>query len=111
MIKPLILNKKELLRRITDKIDAQYHPQKIILFGSYAWGNPAKDSDIDLLIVKETNERHRERSLKVRRIIGEENGLVGIDILVYTPQEIAYRLNIGDSFISKIVKKGRLLYG
>ena len=49
--------------------------------------------------------------LTVRRIVSEENGLVGIDILVYTPQEIRERLKINDSFISKIFKKGEIIYG
>ena len=43
---------REILNRIIDKIKIHYQPEKIILFGSYAWGNPTKDSDVDLLIVK-----------------------------------------------------------
>ncbi len=102
---------REILNRIIDKIKIHYQPEKIILFGSYAWGNPTKDSDVDLLIVKKTNQKHRQRMLTVRRIVSEENGLVGIDILVYTPQEIRERLKINDSFISKIFKKGEIIYG
>lgn len=49
--------------------------------------------------------------LTVRRLLSEENGLIGIDILVYTPDEINKRLEIGDSFISKILKKGKVVYG
>ncbi len=103
--------KKKLINQIAEKIKKQYKPEKIILFGSYAWGKPTKDSDIDLFIVKETNEKHRERALKVRRLLSEENGLVGLDILVYNSQELTKRLEIGDSFISKIIKKGKLVYG
>lgn len=105
------MNRKELVDRIIEKIKTQYRPEKIILFGSYAWGNPAKHSDLDLFIVKDTDEKHREKALKVRRILSEENGFIGIDILVYNPQELAKRLEIGDSFIDKIIKKGKLLYG
>jgi predicted nucleotidyltransferase len=97
--------------RIIEKIKMHYQPEKIIMFGSYAWGNPTKDSDVDLLIVKKTNQKHRQRMLTVRRIVSEENGLVGIDILVYTPEEIRERLKINDSFISKIFKKGEIIYG
>jgi len=103
--------KREIIVRAIEKIKKYYKPQKIILFGSFAWAKPTKDSDVDLLIVKKTKLKHRERSLTVRRMISEENALIGIDILVYTPEEIAERLRIGDSFISKIFKKGEVLYG
>lgn len=102
---------KKIINRIVKKIKNGYKPKKIILFGSYGWGKPTGDSDIDLFIVKETNEKHRERALKVRRLLSEENELVGFDILVYNSQELAKRIEIGDSFISKIIKKGKLVYG
>jgi len=105
------MNSKELIVRITDKIRTQYHPQKIILFGSYAWGNPTQDSDLDLLIVKKTNERYTRRTLRIRKILTEENGLIGMDILVYTPEELSKRLEIGDSFLSRILEEGEVLYG
>lgn len=105
------MEKRDIILRAVEKIKEQYKPQKIILFGSFAWGNPSKDSDIDLLIIKKTELKHRERSLLVRKIIREENALVGIDILVFNPEEIEERLRIGDSFISKILRKGEVLYG
>jgi len=105
------MNRKEIIIRIVEKLEARYQPEKIILFGSYAWSKPDKDSDIDLFIVKKVNQKHRERMLTVRKILSEENALVGIDILVYTPEEISQRLEIGDSFISQIFKKGEVLYG
>ena len=70
------MNGKEVVNRIVEKIKMQYQPEKIILFGSYAWGNPTKDSDIDLLIVKKTNQKHRQRMLTVRKIVSEENGRI-----------------------------------
>ena len=102
---------KQLIYAMAEKIKKEYAPEKIILFGSYAWGQPAKDSDVDLFIIKETNQKHRQRMLTVRRLLSEENSLVGMDILVYTPQEVSERLKIGDSFISKILNKGDVLYG
>ena len=105
------MDKKEIITRVVEKIKTWYPPQKIILFGSYAWGNPTKDSDLDLLIVKETTEKHRKRSLKIRKILSEENGLIGMDILVYTPEELSKRIEMGDSFLSKILRKGKVLYG
>lgn len=105
------MKREEIINRIVEKIKKRYQPGKVILFGSYKWGNPTRDSDIDLFIIKKTNQRHRQRMLTVRRIISEENALIGIDILVYTPKEVSERLKIGDSFISKILKKGKTIYG
>ena len=104
------MDNKEIITKVADKIKTQYQPQRIILFGSYAWGNPTQDSDLDLLIVKETRERYTRRALKIRKILTEENGLIGMDILVYTPKELSKRLEIGDSFLSKILEEGEVLY-
>jgi len=102
---------KRLIQVMAEKIKKEYTPEKIILFGSYAWGKPNKDSDIDLFIIKRTNERHIDRSVRVAEILDEENALFAIEPLVYTPEEVSYRLKIGDPFIKKIMKKGRILYG
>lgn len=102
---------KEIIKMMVQKIRKYYHPEKIILFGSYAWGNPDKHSDIDLFIIKETKDRHIDRSVKVRDILDEENGLFALDPIVYTPRETKVRLKLGDPFIGKIVKEGAVLYG
>ncbi|MBA2124509.1 hypothetical protein B9J78_06235 [bacterium Unc6] len=100
-----------IIKIMTEKIKQQYHPEKIILFGSYAWGNPDRHSDIDLLIVKKTKARHIDRSIKIRQILDKENGMFALDTIVYTPDEVKRRLKIGDDFIKKIVTKGVVLYG
>ncbi len=101
----------KLIKVITKKIQDNYNPEKIILFGSYAYGKPKKDSDIDLLIIKKTNARHIDRSTKVREILQEENRLIAIEPLVYTPEEINQRLKIEDDFIKNIINDGKVLYG
>lgn len=101
----------KLIKIITQKIKENYHPEKIILFGSYAYGKPKKDSDIDLLIIKKTNARHIDRSTKIREILQEENRLIAIEPLVYTPEEISQRLEIEDDFIKNIMDEGTILYG
>jgi uncharacterized protein len=105
------MNTQEIISKVTEKLREHYDPKEIILFGSYAHGNPEKGSDLDLLVIKDTDEKFRERSLNVRRILIEENGLIGLDILVYTPNEIAKRMEMGDSFLSKILREGVILYG
>ena len=104
-------NVKRVIEGITKKLKDKYRPEKIILFGSYAYGNPRKDSDIDLLIIKKTKVRHADRILNVRKIIREENRYFAIEPLVYTPQEIKKRLEMGDVFFKTIINKGVNLYG
>lgn len=100
-----------ILKRITEKIINEYKPEKIILFGSYAYGEPTADSDVDLFIVKETKKRHIDRSIEVAEILDEENREVPLDLLVFTPAEIIDRLAKGDHFIKIILNEGKILYG
>lgn len=102
---------KRIIQRISEKIQREYQPEKIILFGSYAWGKPDKNSDIDLFIIKKTRRRHIDRSVEIREILDEENGMVALDPLVYTPGETKQRIKVGDDFIKKIVTKGVVIYG
>ena len=101
----------EVISRIVRKIKNEYQPEKILLFGSYAWGNPTRDSDIDLFIIKQTDEKPRDRRIKVREILDEENALFALEPLVYTPDEIENRLKLGDDFIKKIINKGVVVHG
>lgn len=101
----------KIISNITKKIKDKYKPEKIILFGSYAYGKPTRDSDIDILIIKKTKQRHIDRAVKIRQILREENRRVAIEPLVYTPKEIDERLKIEDDFIKKILENGKVLYG
>jgi len=103
--------KDSIIRRMAEKIRRKYKPEKIILFGSYAYGKPTMHSDIDLLIIKDTKTRHIDRAVRIREILRKENRLVAIEPLVYTPKEINKRLKIEDDFIKEIVEKGVVLYG
>jgi len=104
------MKQTEIISRIVEKIKEGYNPQKIILFGSYARGNPTEDSDIDLLIIKETNKRRDERFVDVKRIIYNPNIRVPVSPIVYTPKELKRRLDMGDDFVNEILKKGVVLY-
>jgi predicted nucleotidyltransferase len=96
--------------QIVDKLHAHYKPEKIILFGSFAEGSPQSDSDIDLLIIKETDERFIDRWSTVRRILSDSSRKVALETLVLTPKEISERLARGDQFLAEILQKGRVLY-
>jgi len=99
-----------LLNEIVEKIKRQYQPEKIILFGSHAYGDPSENSDVDLLIVKETKDRPIDRRLAVRRIVSDPRCHLPIEILVLTPSEISSRLEIGDQFVKEILEKGEVLF-
>ena len=95
-----------ILKELVDK----YRPEKVILFGSYAYGNPSPDSDLDVLVIKSTRESFIDRCTAVRRILSDPNRLIPMDILVLTPEELAERLSLGDQFLQKIVDDGRILH-
>jgi len=92
------------------RIAEQYRPEKIILFSSYAYGEPDAGSDVDLLIVKETGERPIDRRVTVRRIAYTPRRSLPLSPLVITPQELARRLEMGDPFYREIVDQGKVLY-
>ena len=100
---------KEKISKIVEKIQKEYQPEKIILFGSYAYGNPTRDSDIDLLIIKESNKRRIDRNCEVRKILREIKG-ISIQPIVFTKNELHKRLKIGDDFIKTIIEEGKVLY-
>lgn len=99
----------EKIKNIAEKIVKEYQPEKIILFGSYAWGEPTEDSDVDLFIVKESAKQRIDRARELRmRLIG--NKFPPIDLLIYTTEEMKKRVAIKDFFINDIIKKGKVLY-
>lgn len=98
-----------MLEDLTKKITSVFHPQKIILFGSNAWGEPNEDSDYDLFIVMDTKEsRHPKRTIEI--LSKCHPGNISIDLLVRTPSEVEERLKKEDPFIKKIMEEGKILY-
>jgi len=97
------------IQLFVNEIVAGYQPEKIYLFGSYANGTPTADSDIDLFIVKDTEERKQFRHIKVREII-KTYPFVGMNIIVYTPGELKVAMNETVNIGKEAVKTGKLLY-
>jgi predicted nucleotidyltransferase len=98
----------ETLPKAVRRIARKLRPQKIILFGSYAYGNPTPDSDVDLLVVMQTKSSSAERSWAVSRLLIPRP--FPVDILVRTPREITYALGVGDFFVQEIISQGQVLY-
>jgi predicted nucleotidyltransferase len=98
---------KEQIEELSERIAREFQPEKIILFGSYAYGEPSADSDIDLLVIMQFEGRQSEQAI---RILNRLNVLVPIDLLVRRPEEVKDRLAMGDSFMREIVERGRVMY-
>lgn len=98
------------IETIVRRIAEGYKPLKVVLFGSHAYGEPTKDSDVDLLIVKETSERFIDRWVTVRELIADPGRRVAVEPIVVTPDELEQRLSRGDQFFREIVVRGKLLY-
>ncbi len=99
------------IERIVRRIVEGYRPAKVILFGSHAYGHPTADSDIDLLIVKETSDRFIDRWVTVRELIADPERRTPVEPIVVTPDELRRRLSEGDQFFHDIVTRGKVLYG
>ena len=95
---------KEAVKRIIDG----FNPEKIILFGSYAYGHPSPDSDMDLLIVMDTNAKPHKRAVPIRKVLKG----IGIpkDVIVKTPEEFERFKDVIGTIIYPAAHKGRLLY-
>ncbi len=90
------------------RIVRELHPEKIILFGSYAYGNPTPDSDVDLLVIMETDLPSSQRYVAVSRLINPRP--FPVDIIVKRPDEMKSALEKGDLFLREIVTQGIVLY-
>jgi uncharacterized protein len=96
------------ISEIVRKIATGYKPDKIILIGSYAVGNPNENSDLDLIIIKDSKLPRPQRTFQVRKLI--YGSMVPIDLIVYTPEEIEESIDNQYSFISNALKSGKTLY-
>lgn len=97
----------KLIQNICKRIAETYRPEKVILFGSHAYGSPTPESDIDLLIVMKYEGSPVQQAIR----ISNELGLVTpMDLLVRTPEQIAARLQIEDGFIREILDQGKVMY-
>ena len=88
-------------------IGREFHPQRVLLFGSHATGTPGEDSDVDLLVVMPFEGTPPAKSVEIRLKI---NPPFAVDLLVRTPQAVQRRLEMGDQFMRNIIESGKVLY-
>jgi len=89
------------------QVAERFHPQQVILFGSYAYGQPSKDSDVDLLVVMPHDGHPALMASEIRKNV--RSGFP-LDLIVRSPDEIRRRMSIGDGFIQEIMNRGQPLY-
>jgi len=95
------------IRDFANRIAAEFHPNRIILFGSHARGQASGDSDVDLLVVIPHEGKPWRMATAIR---GRVRPTFPVDLLVRTPESIRERLEMGDNFIREIVEEGEVLY-
>ena len=89
------------------QIAQKFQPHKIILFGSYARGDFRPESDVDLLVVIDTSLKEVRQAIEICQQIEYD---FGMDLLVKTPQVLAERIALGDSFLREIIRDGKVVY-
>ena len=100
---------REDIQATCDDIVREFTPLQVILFGSYAYGTPTEDSDVDLLVVMDIpKSEFRNKAVEIQQRIPHRFSL---DLLVRSPQEIAHRVSYNDWFLRDITEKGDFLYG
>ena len=95
------------IRKFANQVARRFKPARIILFGSYAYGKPTPDSDVDLLVIMPCEGRSLDAALDVRRTV---DAGFPMDLIVRTPAEVRRRLSLGDFFLREIMDRGIVLY-
>jgi uncharacterized protein len=104
---PQTQSRRAHIRQLCKRIVQEFKPEKIILFGSHAYGQPTPESDLDLLVIMQFEGDPLEQAVAM---LNRLNVLLPIDLLVRTPEQIRHRLEIGDSFMRDIVEQGKVMY-
>lgn len=96
------------INEIVNKIAVFYNPDKIILFGSYANGKPNENSDLDLLIIKDSDKPRPDRSTEIRKML--YGSMIPMDLIVYTNSEVQESLSKKYTFIYQAITNGKVVY-
>ena len=98
------------IEAITKKLVERFHPEKIILFGSYAWGEPDQASDIDLMVIIPDSSLSPARRSQIAHKCLRDIGIAK-DIIVKTRKEFNKYINVHASLECEVMERGRVLYG
>jgi uncharacterized protein len=101
------VNAKAEIKSLCQQIVDNFQPEKVVLFGSYAYGTPNEDSDIDLLVIMPYTGNELDQMVTVRRRL---KSTFPVDVLVKTSAQLKERIEMEDFFIKEIIEKGTILY-
>jgi len=97
----------EAIRALCEGIVQGFHPEKVVLFGSYAYGQPDEGSDVDLLVIMAFSGKAPRHAAA---IMAHLRPAFPVDILVRDPETLRQRLNLGDPFLHEVMDRGKVLY-
>ena len=95
------------IKHLSSQIAREFNPDRIILFGSYAYGQPGNDSDVDILVVLPFKGKPVRKAIEIRNKV---NAGVPLDLIVRTPEQVADRVAQNDWFMREILERGHTLY-
>lgn len=98
---------EEEIQELSERIAREFRPHSIILFGSYAYGTPTDDSDIDLLVILPFDGKPIHKALEILRKVRPR---IPVDLLVRTPEQVKERMDNNDWFLREVLTEGRRLY-
>jgi predicted nucleotidyltransferase len=102
-----VMIRKESINELVERIAREFHPQKIILFGSSALGTATEDSDVDLLVIMPTEGSGLRKAAEIMNKISPR---IPVDLIVRDPEEVQRRLEANDFFLREVTEKGKILY-
>jgi predicted nucleotidyltransferase len=102
-----MLVQRKAIREFARRIGEEFKPERVVLFGSYAYGKPTEDSDVDLLVVLPFQGSSGRMAYEILRRL---NPRIPVDLVVRTPRDIHERLALNDFFLQEITTKGKVLY-
>lgn len=94
------------IRRYVGEVVRLFDPDKVVLFGSHAYGRPHAESDVDLLVVMPTTNQ-LDQAVKIDRAVDRNFPL---DLIVRTPKNLEWRVREGDYFLREILTRGKVLH-
>jgi uncharacterized protein len=97
-----------LVEKMVTRIVEASHPQKVVLFGSRARGEPRSESDYDLLVIKQSDQPRYRRAVPLYE--AQVGLLANVDIMVYTPDEVSEWSDVPEAFVTTAIREGKVLY-
>jgi predicted nucleotidyltransferase len=98
---------REEIQSFVDRVARRFRPAAVILFGSYAYGHPTRDSDVDLMVIMPHKGSSARTATQIRLACPRA---FSMDLIVRSPAEVRRRLRMGDPFLSEVTSKGILLH-